>query len=227
MHAMAPDSSRRRERRKDARPGELLDAALDVFAERGFAGARLEDIAQRAGVTKGTVYLYFASKEELFEAVVRQTLVSSIARGQAALRDFDGPTPELLRLVLTGWWHRVVRTKAAALVKLICAEASNFPALARFYYDNVIEPGRRLQSRILERGIARGEFRKVDVPATVMSLILPMVMLCLHKHSLGACTPLELAVDPKAFIQHHAELVLQGLQAPAPARRRASPKGAA
>ena len=210
MHAIAPDSSRRRERRKDARPGELLDAALDVFAERGFAGARLEDIAQRAGVTKGTVYLYFASKEELFEAVVRQTLVSSIARGQAALRDFDGPTPELLRLVLTGWWHRVVRTKAAALVKLICAEASNFPALARFYYDNVIEPGRRLQSRILERGIARGEFRAVPIEHTVMFIVSAFLYVQLHQWSFAKAIPTE-AIEGDEFLESFIDFVLASL----------------
>lgn len=210
MHATVPDPTRHHERRKAARPAELLDAALDVFAERGFAGARLEDIALRAGVTKGTVYLYFASKQALFEAVVRQTLVSSIARGQAALRDFDGPTPELLRTVLTGWWHRLVRTKAAALVKLICAEASNFPSLARFYYDNVIEPGRRLQGRILERGIARGEFRAVPVEHTAMIIVSAFLYAQLHEWSFAKAIPTE-AIEGDEFLESFIDFVLASL----------------
>ena len=211
MNPTLSESTPRRERRKDARPGELLDAALDVFAERGFAGARLEDIAARAGVTKGTVYLYFASKEELFEAVVRQTLGSSIARGQATLRDFDGPTPELLRMVLTGWWHRVVRTKAAALVKLICAEASNFPELARFYYDTVIEPGRRLQSRILERGIARGEFRDVPIEHTVRFIVSAFLYVQLHQWSFAKAIPTE-AIAGDEFLESFIDFVLASLE---------------
>jgi TetR/AcrR family transcriptional regulator len=207
------ETSPRRERRKDDRPGELVNAALDVFAERGFAGARLEDIARRAGVTKGTVYLYFASKEELFEAVVRQTLMTSIARGQATVRDFEGPTPELLRIVLTGWWHGVVRTKAAALVKLICAEASNFPAVAQFYYDNVIEPGRRLQSRIIERGIARGEFRAVNVEHTVMAIVAAFLYVQVHQWSFAKVIPAT-AIEGDEFLESFIDFVLGSLMVP-------------
>jgi len=208
----APTAAPRRERRKEERPGEIVEAALDVFAERGFSGARLEDIAQRAGVTKGTIYLYFAGKEELFEAVVRQTLVASIARGQATFREFEGPTPELLRIVLTGWWHRVVRTKAAALVKLICAEASNFPALAQFYFDNVIDPGRRLQWRIIERGIARGEFRPVNVEHTVMFIVSAFLYVQLHQESFGKVVP-GTAIEGDAFLDSFIDFVLTSLAA--------------
>jgi Tetracyclin repressor-like, C-terminal domain len=101
--------------------------------------------------------------------------------------------------------------------KIVITEVRNFPELGEFYTREFAEPGKQLVGRMLERGIARGEFRAVDVPSTVMSLILPMVMLCLHKHSLGACAPLEPAVDPMAFIQHHADLVLRGLQVTPPA----------
>jgi TetR/AcrR family transcriptional regulator len=200
----------RRERRKQARPGELIEAALDVFAERGFSGARLEDIAQRAGVTKGTVYLYFASKEELFEAAVRQTLVSTIARGQAVLRSFEGPTPELLRMVLTTWWHGVVQTKAATLGKLMCAEANNFPKLAQFYYDNVIEPGRRLQGRIIERGIARGEFRPVDIEHTVTFIVASFLYVQFHQSSFAKVVPGS-TIGGDGFLDAFIEFVLAAL----------------
>lgn len=200
-----------RRRRRDARPAELIDAALDVFAERGFAGARLTDIARRAGVTKGTVYLYFSSKEELFEAAVRRTQVSSIARGQMTLRTFTGPTPELLATVLTGWWYGVVRTKAAALGKIMYAEASNFPVLAQFYYDNVLEPGRRLQRRILERGIARGEFRPVPLEFTVTFIIAPFVFVQIHQQSFARVLP-NVGVDDEGFLESFIDHVLTALK---------------
>lgn len=200
----------RRERRKDARPGELIDAAIDVFAERGFAAARLDDIAQRAGVTKGTVYLYFSSKEELFEAAVRQTLMSSIAHGQSVLRDFQGSTTELLESVLRGWWHGVVRTKAAPLAKLIFAEATNFPELACFYHENVIEPGRRLLARILERGIASGEFRDVPVNHTVSFVIAPFLYLQFYEHSIAVVVPAA-SVETESFLEALIDHVLASL----------------
>ena len=203
----------RRERRKDARPGELIEAALDVFAERGFSGARLEDIAQRAGVTKGTVYLYFKSKEELFEAAVRQTLVSTIEHGHAIVRDFEGPTAALLRTVLTRWWHGIVRTKAGALAKIMMAEACNFPALTQFYYDNIIEPGRRLQRRILERGIARGEFRAVPVEHTVLFIVAAFVYVQIHESSFARSLPAT-AIEGDDFLEAFIEFVLRSLASP-------------
>lgn len=206
----------RRSRRRDARPGELIDAAIDAFADHGFAGVRLEDIARRAGVTKGTVYLYFASKEELFEAAVRQTLMQSIARGQAVLRDFAGPTPELLAMVLTGWWHGVVQTKASALAKIMCADAGNFPALARFYYDNVLDPGCRLQMRILERGIARGEFRPVPLKQTATFIVAPFLFVQYHAHSFERVLD-GVALDHEGFLENFIDFVLAAL---APRERR-------
>jgi AcrR family transcriptional regulator len=200
----------RRARRKDARPSELIEAALDVFGERGFSGARLEDIAQRAGVTKGTVYLYFRSKEELFEAAVRQTLVTFIAHGLATVREFQGPTPELLRIVLTNWWHGVVRTKAAVLAKIMCAEARNFPQLAQFFYDNVIEPGRRLQSRIIERGIARGEFRPVAVEHTVLFIVAAFVYVQVHQNSFAKVLP-GTAIEGDGYLESFIDFALAAL----------------
>jgi AcrR family transcriptional regulator len=198
-------------RRPDARPGELIGAALDAFAEHGFAGTRLEDIAARAGVSKGTVYVYFKSKEDLLEAVVRQTLVDTITRGHATVRDFVGPTPELLATVLRGWWHGVVLSKAAILAKIMCAEASNFPRLARFYYDNVIEPGRRLQRRILERGIERGEFRPIHLEHTVTFIISPFLYMQYHEHSFARALP-EVRIPDDGFLESFIDHVLAALR---------------
>ena len=149
-------------RRKHARPEEITASALELFVERGYAGTRLEDVAARAGVSKGTLYLYFENKEELLKAVVREGLASPIAEIRSRVDQFDGSTLELLRIMLFGWWERVGATRVSGIPKLIFAEAGNFPELARFYVAEVVEPGHEVIAAIVKRGIARGEFRDVD-----------------------------------------------------------------
>jgi TetR/AcrR family transcriptional regulator len=200
-----------RKRRKEARPQELLDAALEVFVEKGFAASKMEDVASRAGVSKGTVYLYFPSKEELLKAVIRHNLSLSIAQGGDLVAGFPGPTDELIRLLAISWWERVGETQASGIFKLIITEVRNFPEFAEFYAAEVIEPGRRLITAVLQRGIDRGEFRAVPLQDTAHALIFPMLMLCLHKHSIGACSGDIASQDPKAFIHNHIDLMLHGL----------------
>ncbi len=211
-----------RQRRKEARPQELLDAALALFAEKGFAATRSEEVATLAGVSKGTLYLYYPSKEELLKAVIEQRLSSAIAEGSAQVERFRGSSAELLREILTGWWITVFDSDASAVFKIVVTEVRNFPELAEFYVRNVVEPGKQLVGRVVQRGIERGEFRSVDLPSAVMSLLLPMVMLCVHKHSLGACAATHDMVDPHVFVRKHVDLVLGGLVAPATSPRRRS-----
>jgi len=200
-----------RRRRKDARPQELLDAALELFVEKGFAAARADEVAQRAGVSKGTLYLYYPSKEELLKAVIRDHLGSRIAAGAAAADQHRGSTAQLLREVFSRWWQGVLDSPTSGVFKLIITEVRNFPDLAAFYHREVVEPGERLIGRIVQRGIDSGEFEPVDVGGAVHSLVLPMVMMCLHKHSLGACARPQDAFDDVAFIRQHIDLVLRGL----------------
>ncbi|MFO1220922.1 MAG: TetR/AcrR family transcriptional regulator [Burkholderiaceae bacterium] len=221
---MVEAESPARRRRKEARPHELLEAALDLFVEKGFAATRAEEVAQRAGVSKGTLYLYYPSKEELLKAVIREHLGSRIAAGEAAVDQHAGTSAELLREVYSHWWQAVLASPSSGAFKLIVAEVRNFPELAQFYQREVIEPGERLIGRIVQRGIDSGEFEPVNVTAAVHSLVLPMVMLCLHKHSLGACVPMLEAFDPIAFVRQHIDLVLHGLarkSVPSRARARA------
>jgi AcrR family transcriptional regulator len=211
-----------RQRRKDARPQELLDAALDLFVEKGFAATRAEEVAQRAGVSKGTLYLYYPSKEELLKAAIAHHLSSRIAATAEEVRHIEGPMAPVLREMLVPWWQETYASPASGTFKLIITEVRNFPEIGDFYLREVIEPGHRLVGMILERGIASGEFRAVNIESAVHSLILPMVMLCAHKHALGACTPH--AIDASKFIADHVELVLSGLlQAPAKTPRAARP----
>ena len=200
-----------RQRRKEARPQELLDAALELFVEKGFSATRIEEVALRAGVSKGTLYLYYPSKEELLKAVIEQRLSTEIAAVAAEAERFEGPTPELLRELLTGWWQRMYDGPASGVFKIIVTEVRAFPEIAEFHRRAVVEPGQQLIGGLIQRGIARGEFRAVDVGCAVHSIVLPMVMLCIHKHSIGACIP-QHPLDAKTFIRQHVELVLAGLQ---------------
>src|SRR6516165_8529969 len=148
-------------RRKEARPQEILAAALALFAERGFAATRLDDVARRAGVTKGTLYLYFPNKQELFEAVVRQALVPNLERGEALLDeadDADEPAALMLERLMRSW-AELALSPAGAIPKIIVSEAGNFPKLARFYQETVVDRGMALMRRVLCLGIERGEFR--------------------------------------------------------------------
>ena len=150
------------ERRKDARPSELTAAALELFVEKGFAATRLEDVAARAGVSKGTLYLYFDSKEELFKAVIQSAVLPVLAQGEQIFENFTGTASDLLRELVKGWWRLFGGTALSGIPKLMISEAGNFPEIAQYYHDNVIVRGKRLFTRALELGVASGEFRPID-----------------------------------------------------------------
>ena len=200
-------------RRKEARPRELLDAALDLFVAKGFAATRAEEVAAKAGVSKGTLFLYFKSKEELFEAVVRENISNRINEGLAELASFEGSTAEALRFAMFEWWNRVGDTKASGITKLVMSEASNFPTIAAFYQDNVVKPGHLLIRSILQRGIDRGEFRTLDMNYAVYSVIAPLIFLTMWNHSIGTCCA-DMPLDPVSFINSQADIVIQGILAP-------------
>ena len=210
MPTTAP--ARTRQRRKETRPQELLDAALSLFVEKGFAATRAEEVARRAGVSKGTLYLYYPSKEELFKAVVRQKLTQLIAEGQDLVGSFEGSTSDLLRLLVHIWWERFGNTPAAGIHKVVIAEVRNFPELAQFYVDEVIAPADRLFSSTVERGIQRGEFRALPVHDVAHALMAPMIFMALHRHSFGACPVHGVEMDPAAMLDTQLDLVLRGLE---------------
>jgi AcrR family transcriptional regulator len=197
------------ERRKDARPQELLAAALDHFVERGFAATRLDDVARAAGVSKGTLYLYFSSKEELFKAVVRESVIPMLGEAEGLLDQFTGTSAELLRLLMTNWWEKIGNTKLSGLTKLMIGEAGNFPELAHFYQEEVIDRSDKLVIAMLERGIARGEIRQLDTAIASRILIAPMIMIMIWKHSQGICT-----IEPNkldAYLEQYIEMATHGL----------------
>ena len=201
-------------RRKDARPRELLDAALAVFVEKGFAAARPEEIALRAGVSKGTLYLYFHSKEDMLAALIEQRFSSRIAVGTYESATRAGSSRDLLRSVLTAWRSTLVQGHAGGIFKLVFAEARAFPALAQFWLHEVIEPLRRVLSPIVARGVVRGEFRAVDPDLVVYSLVLPIVMVCLHRHAMGPAAHDDPLIEHPDLFSHHLEFALEGLILP-------------
>lgn len=196
-------------RRKEARPQELLAAALDLFVERGYAATRLDDVASRAGVSKGTLYLYFANKEELFKAVVRTSMVPALDEAEGIIAGFDGSATELFRQIMRGWWERVGNTQLSGLTKLIMAESCNFPEVAAFYYEEVISRANKMVTDLIQRGIDRGEFRPVETQQAMNVVIAPMLMLMMWKHSFTACRPEP--IDADSYLAMYSDLLLNGL----------------
>ena len=203
----------RRARRKDARPGELLSAALDLFVEKGFSATRVEEVAHRAGVSKGTLFLYFPSKEDLFKAVVREHLSDHLSRWSDEIDHFEGSSRDMLRYALFSWWELIGSTKASGIPKLMMSEAGNFPELVAFYRQEVIEPGNALLARILQRGVARGEFRPIDLKYGVFLILAPLLFLVLWKHSFGPCCDQHTQIDPVTYLETQLEMLLHGLSA--------------
>jgi len=213
----APVQHIKRERRKQARPGELLAAALELFVEKGYAATRVEEVALRAGVSKGTLFLYFATKEELFKAVVRENIAGRFPEWHAEFEAYTGSTPDMLRYAMLMWWQRVGATPASGITKLMMSEASNFPELAAFYQQEVIEPGHELIRRILQRGVDRGEFRPFDLEHGIFMVLAPMIFLMTWKHSLGACPGCSTPLQPEKYLDLQVQTLLHGLCTPLPA----------
>jgi TetR/AcrR family transcriptional regulator len=214
MNAL-PKPSPRRERRKHERPGELLQAALELFVEKGFAATKVEEVALRAGVSKGTLFLYYDSKVELFKAVVQANLSPHFIAWDQEYEQFQGSTAEMLRYGLSSWWERIGNTLAGGLTKLVLSESNNFPEVAAFYREQVMAPGQALLQRMLQRGIDRGEWPAMDVAQSSLSLMSAMVFVMMWRHSLARCGQGP-GFDPHAFLMSHLDLVLKGLAAPAP-----------
>lgn len=201
----------KRERRKEARPGELLSAALDLFVEKGYAATRVEEVARRAGVSKGTLFLYFPSKEDLFKAVVRENISGRFTEWGEELLTFEGSSEELLRYCLSSWWERVGATKASGIPKLMMSEAGNFPELALFFQQEVVQPGNDLIRRILQRGVERGELRAVYPVYGIYSILAPMIFLNMWKHGHGSCGDARVELDPQQYIESQLQTLFYGL----------------
>jgi TetR/AcrR family transcriptional regulator len=210
----APDAAPHhpRQRRKAARPQELLDAALSQFVTKGLAATRMDDVARLAGVSKGTLYLYYASKEDLFKAVVRNSLGLVIAQGSDTADRWEGSTGELLNQLAHSWWLQIGAAKASGIFKLVVSEVGNIPGLAQFYIDEVIRPTHAMLGKVIQRGVDRGEFRQLDITTVVHALMATAQFMALYQQCTACVTDNPFPLNPETFMQTQIELLLRGLE---------------
>jgi len=169
----------RRKRRKEQRPREILKAALELFLAHGYSATRMDDVAASAGVTKGTLYLYFENKEQLFLSVIERNTKCRIDEALAIAKKHRGSMESLLRILLREWWDGVLSTPTGGLLKIVIGESANFPPVARFYLDSVIEPLKEILADVVRRGMANGEFIAVDADAASRVPLSTLLMLSL------------------------------------------------
>ncbi|WP_114951419.1 TetR/AcrR family transcriptional regulator [Sphingosinicella terrae] len=206
---MAPVPEPRWRRRKEARPADIVAAALELFTEKGFAAARLDEIARRAGVSKGTLYLYFDSKEALFRAVVRDVVVPNVEALRESVLGSATPFPERLRELLPRFAAIVTALPIGAVAKMVIGESRNFPELAKVWHDDVILKSIGLLVELLEAAQARGEVRAGNPRIQAFSIMGPMLLGILWRETF---TPIGGAeVDLVAAARQHAETVIDGL----------------
>jgi AcrR family transcriptional regulator len=205
-------AKKKQRRAPDKRPGEILDAALALFVEKGFAATRLDDVAARAGLSKAAIYLYFKDKTALFQGVVRQAIGGNLGTVEGLARAHQGPVSALIPGILDFMASRVEDTPMASIAKVVIAESRAFPDIGRFYLKEVIGRGIPLFEGLIARGVASGEFRNVDPVLTVRSLIGPMLLSIVWRtvfEPIGATK-----LDVRALARHHADLMLHALRAP-------------
>lgn len=208
-------------RRKDARPAEIVDAAMDVFVEKGFAAARLDEIARRSGVAKGTLYLYFATKEDVFRAVARQAFAANLAAIEQATAAFHGSLGEIVPVILMRAADTLGDRRIPAIVRMVIADSHAFPDLARIWHDDVVSRLLVLLTGLVAAAQARGEVRAGDPQLHALSILGPMLMGLLFREVFGGFSPHTPKLE--ALAAQHAETILRGLlvsSEPAPGAER-------
>jgi AcrR family transcriptional regulator len=200
-------------RRKEARPGEIVDAALEVFAEKGFAAAKLDDIARKAGISKATLYLYFDTKDEIFRAVAQSEVASLMEALERQVEGADAPFAEIAPRLLARAVAMMKGDRVPAIARMVIGESRNFPDLARIWHDDVVARVIGIVTGMIARAQARGEVAPGDPRLYAFSLMGPMVMAMLFREVFGgvdANSP-----DLNALADQHARTALRGLLAPA------------
>jgi len=207
-----PDDAPRWRRRKEARPGEIIDAALEVFAEKGFAAAKLDNVARRAGISKPTLYLYFETKEEIFRAVARAAVASLLEALESQPEGPDAPFAQLAPKLLSRAAGMMMGGRVPAIARMVVGESRNFPDLARIWHDDVVTSVIGMVTGIIARAQGRGEVAPGDPRLHAFSLMGPMVMAMLFGEvfgGVGANPP-----DLRALADQHARTALRGLLMP-------------
>ncbi len=195
-------------RHPETRRQDILDAALAVFAEKGFSAAHIKDIARRADISQGTTYLYFTSKEEIFKSLVEESLGPRVSQLAQMAREFEGPTPDLIRLVMRAIIVFLLGSTRAVLPKLIIAETGNFPELARFYKTEATDRMLAIFEGMVRRGIERGEFREINAKHGGRLLFQPAIFTAIWRASFGTLD--SEPYDYQGLIETHLDIVLRG-----------------
>ncbi len=194
-------------RRKDARPGEILAAGISEFGEYGFQRANLNRIAQKAGIAKGTIYLYFESKEALFLAAIEEHVTSVIGESEVELGAIDGTTRELLTNLLRNMYARFVHGEAQALFRILLTEGDRMPDVISSYHAMTVQRGSKLLKKILLRGVQRGEVRPGPVSETPHVVIAPAVYFAVHLIMFKKSQP----IDFEKYFEAHMDMLFHGV----------------
>lgn len=189
---LTPDSPRPRQRRKQDRPAEIIAAGLAEFSEKGFAQARIEDIARRAGIAKGTVFRYFPNKEALFEAAILSRIAPVFDEFLGLLDLYQGPSLALLEGLVERIYARFAESDLPVLMRIIITEGPRFPAILEIYHRQSVARGQALLGRIIARGVARGEFPESALTELPMVLMAPALMSVVWRMTFDAQQPLPL-----------------------------------
>lgn len=198
-----------RKRRKEARPTEIVEAAFAVFCEHGYGKARVDDVARRAGIAKGTVYLYYPNKQALFQAVVEAKVTAAISQAAIMADGFEGSSAELLRRMVRNAYDNLVLTDAKLLMRIIIGEGHLFPEIQALYYEVGIKPGMDMLDKVVERGVARGEFRDGPAREFPRLIMAPGIMAAIWQMTFARNEP----IDMDRYFESHLDLVLNGLKA--------------
>ena len=202
------EQTQRWQRRKQERPSEIINAALEIFVEHGYAAAKLDDIAKKAGISKGSLYRYFDSKADLFKEMVKHVVIPQIEKAETTVNEYQGRIAPLISNMVQNWWQTVGETRICGIPKLVISEAANFPELAEFYVSEVIQRGRKLVAGMIRRGVQSGEFRDVEPEYVARILISPIVFAAIWKESLS---PYDTQYDVKKYLTLETEIFLRGI----------------
>ena len=194
---------------KEARPKEIVEAALEIFARDGFAGTRLDDVADQVGISKGTIYLYFDTKEELFKACVRQTIGAHLADTRDLAAHFEGDTADLLYTIVQDLGQRLTQGGFQTILILMVSEGKRFPELVSFYYEEIISSGLQILRTVIQGGVDRGEFRNNALSDYPQLLVSPVMMSVIWNHLFAEKGG---SLDIEAALETHMDTLLVGLK---------------
>ena len=195
--------------RRRGRDAEILNAGFQEFAEKGFDGARLDEVAARAGIAKGTLYLYYESKEALFEAAVRSRISPILGKVTRLVDFYPGPTRFLLRMIFRVMYRQIEKGDMRTVMRIMIAEGERFPSLTEFYYREFISNIMQVLEKIIERGVQRGELRDGAATRLPMVVIAPGIMASIWQMTFQPYRPIEL----NDFLEAHVDLVMHGISA--------------